>query len=194
MVTPRPFLGGRTQSFARTICGSDTKLPETQVTKSVPVRVTIKTQKSFLVPGIAVATCVLTSALVFSFWPTETPLVLPAVEEPVRPVEAPRLAIANELVAEVRAVEKLEPTELPGANSTSAVVVKAVGPKKDPLFARLARLKTQLDARDKERGERDRILHRLLDAAEVDLKVAKTSEQRKAVAAQFDDLHAQLRP
>ena len=61
------------------------------------------------------------------------------------------------------------------------------------LPARLAKLKAQLEDRDRKTGERDRILHRLLDGAAKDLQAAKTAEDRKAVAAQLDDLQAQLK-
>ena len=155
---------------------------------TVVVPSTQSTARNPVVPALIAALAVLAGAMAFVFWPRPPPepvVVVPPPVEEVVVVKPPPEPVAVEVDAGVAEVVEVD----------AGVAMKSVAavPKKDLLPARLAKLKTQLDERDRRTGEKDRILHRLLDAAEKDLQVAKTNEQRKAVSAQFDDLQSQLR-
>ena len=161
--------------------------------------VVAKPVRSLLGPAIAVAVVVLGGAAAFVFVPRTPPA--PVAEDAPVAVDAgsdlrPDAGATIQIVAlEVPAV--IDAGEaLPAAHPVDAgLAVKPhpAGPTKEALSLRLARLTSQLAQRDKKLGERDRVLHQLLDAAEKSLSTAKTLEERKGVAERFDDLQAQLR-
>jgi serine/threonine-protein kinase len=149
-----------------------------------------------IIPAVAAALVVLAAAAYF-LWPAPPPVVtelLPPPEPTVTDaavVEVPPAVVEEPPPTVVEAPPAFVDAGAPPPPTVAAV--KPAPPKKDNLGARLAKLKAQLDERDKKKGEKDRILHRLLDGAEKDLQAAKTAEDRKAVAAQLDDLQAQLK-
>ena len=157
----------------------------------------VRRSRTNLSAAVVAAAVLVSASMALLFWPKPAPVVevvvLPQIKEVV---PLPVVAIDAGAVERPMIVEAVEPPEVIDAGANAAVIIKPVGPlgpKKDSLGVRLARLKVQLDQRDKKTGERDRILHRLLDAAEKNLQTAKTAEDRKAVSAQFDDLQSQLR-
>ena len=150
--------------------------------------------RSQLGPAIAASVVVLGAAAAFVFLPRSTPTVVDAAPgaldagraAAVQPDSGPAVAVvvpfavdSGELVRPVDAGLALRP--------------RPAGPTKEALTARLGRLTSQLAQRDKRLGERDRVLHQLLDAAEKSLSTARTLEERKGVSERFDDLQAQLR-
>ena len=112
---------------------------------------------------------------------------------PASIADAAVMAVEPPPIVEPPPPEVVEPTVVDAGPAAAPVAAVKPQPKKDNLGARLAKLKAQLEDRDRKTGERDRILHRLLDGAAKDLQAAKTAEDRKAVAAQLDDLQAQLK-
>ena len=171
---------------------SDRSLQPTRgvpITASSPATVLVKPPKNPVVPAAIAGALMLVSALAFAFWPHAEPVapapIIPSKIAPERPPPPPTPP------PEVEAQLAEAPPPPPAVVDAGVPVV--MKPRKDALPARLAKLKLQLEEHDKQIGERDRILHRLLEAAEKDLLIAKTPEQKKAVAAQFDDLQAQLK-
>jgi serine/threonine protein kinase len=174
------------------ISGSNPNLPALDSTLLVPSTQSTKGVRNPILLAIVAAVSVIAGAMAFVFWPQPAPSPVVVEDPPVVVAEPPPPVIIPEVqVAEIP--PEVVPAAVVDAGVAPAAVIKPVGPKKDPLAARLVKLKAQLAERDKKTGERDRILHRLLDGAEKDLQTAKTSEDRKAVSAQFDDLQSQLR-
>ncbi len=150
-----------------------------------------------IIPAVGAAVLVLGAAALF-LWPSPRAVVaeLDVVEPPPASItDAAIAAVEPPPIVEPPPEEPVDPPPpaIVDAGAPPPAVVAKPQPKKDNLGARLAKLKVQLDARDKAKGEKDRILHRLLDGAAKDLQAAKTAEDRKAVAAQLDDLQAQLK-
>jgi eukaryotic-like serine/threonine-protein kinase len=190
-----PYPGAREFKLVRS--GNTSKMPGFEPTVRVSALL-----RNPVIPAIVAAAVLLSGALAFLLWPSPPPAPVEA-HKPIFPVDVvkppvtPVVPVEPEAVVDAGVAAVVETVLSPAVTvDAGSAVVKQAGPtppKKDPLVLRLARLKAQLQERDKKMGEPDRILHRLLDQAEKELKVAKTSEQRKAVTAQFDDLQSQLK-
>ncbi len=158
--------------------------------------------RSFLGPAIAISVLVVGGALAIAFLPARASKT--RIEEPVAAIDAGVAALQPPLdsgatpapTAIVDAGAEVDVAMaplLPVDAGTGLVRPRPSVPTREALTARLGRLTNRLAERDRSRGEPDRVLHQLLDAAERSLAAAKGAEDRRGVAQRFDDLDAQLR-